>query len=347
MENSVAMKGGDGPKSYSKNSQIQGEGSDKAKDMLTRSILDKLTPTQKEAFYIADLGCSVGPNTFSSIKTITEAVKLKSGQAKARHLEFQVFFNDTVANDFNTLFNNLPSDRGYRAAGVPGSFYGRLLPKASVDFFHSAFALNWMSKVPDQVLARGNKGTVTYIYSEDYVKEAYRDQFCKDLSLFLEARSEEMVEKGLMAVLLCGQPDGADPRDTPMMHVYECIGDALNEMVAEGLLEEALVDSFNIPVYLPTTSEIKEAVFRNKNLTMEVVEEAHYLTRCSNLEEANVASLHARAALEGIVSQHVGHHLTGVLFERLPVNLLQSSQARFRSTRKLEILFFLIRRIAS
>ncbi|KAL0409410.1 UNVERIFIED_CONTAM: Farnesoic acid carboxyl-O-methyltransferase, partial [Sesamum radiatum] len=49
-----------------------------------------------------------------------------------------VFFNDKVGNDFNTLFSSLPSERLYYATGVPGSFHGRLLPKASLHFAYSS-----------------------------------------------------------------------------------------------------------------------------------------------------------------------------------------------------------------
>ncbi|KAK7849230.1 putative s-adenosylmethionine-dependent methyltransferase [Quercus suber] len=56
-----------------------------------------------------------------------------------------VFFNDQFSNDFNTLFISLPPNRQYFAAGVPGSFYGRLFPKASLHFIHSSYALQWLS----------------------------------------------------------------------------------------------------------------------------------------------------------------------------------------------------------
>lgn len=140
----------------------QGEGSDKARDLLTLrslTILNKLTPTSSQIFSIADLGCSVGPNTFSSIEYHHRSLKIKCG---FKPIEFQVMLNDKVATDFNTLFQNLPSEKEYMAAGVLGSFYGRLFPKDSIDFFHSAFALHWISKVPDGVKLKGNEGKITY-----------------------------------------------------------------------------------------------------------------------------------------------------------------------------------------
>ena len=58
---------------------------------------------------IADLGCSVGPNTFTAMHNVPEAMKLKYQiQGPASKLpKFQVFYNDHASNDFNTLFASL------------------------------------------------------------------------------------------------------------------------------------------------------------------------------------------------------------------------------------------------
>ncbi|BBG94524.1 S-adenosyl-L-methionine-dependent methyltransferases superfamily protein [Prunus dulcis] len=48
-----------------------------------------------------------------SVRTLIEAVKLefKAQGFETQLPEFQVFFNDHVANDFNTLFKAFPIDR--------------------------------------------------------------------------------------------------------------------------------------------------------------------------------------------------------------------------------------------
>ena len=87
--------------------------------------------------------------------------------------EFQVFFNDHTSNDFNTLFTSLPPERPYFATGVPGSFHGRLFPNSSLDFVHSSYALQILSKVPKELLnknsAAWNKGRVHYASAPDEV----------------------------------------------------------------------------------------------------------------------------------------------------------------------------------
>ncbi|KAL3824504.1 hypothetical protein ACJIZ3_020533 [Penstemon smallii] len=126
-------------------------------------------------FCIADFGCSTGHNSLISCNK-----KLFPAPA-----DFQVFFNDQVVNDFNTLFKSLPPERPYHAAGLPGTFHGRLLPKKSLHFAYSSCALHWLSE------------------TKDYANH----QFAKDIQSFLEARADEVVDGGLMALLVPALPN--------------------------------------------------------------------------------------------------------------------------------------------
>ncbi|PKI59781.1 hypothetical protein CRG98_019787 [Punica granatum] len=102
MDSSFAMKGGDGPTSYSQNSSFQGSISDQAKALLVKGIQQNIVLpadpncTMHRTFRIADLGCSVGSNTVACVQTIMEAVKAKykAEGIRPETLEFQVFFND-------------------------------------------------------------------------------------------------------------------------------------------------------------------------------------------------------------------------------------------------------------
>ena len=118
--------------------------------------------------------------------------------------EFIVLFNDHVSNDFNTL-------------QVP-SFHGRLFPKESLHFIHSSFALQWLSKVPIEVMDEGsptwNKGRIFYIDTQKEVVEAFATQFAKDMKSFLFARAQELVVGGLLALFILGIPDVMSNSDT-------------------------------------------------------------------------------------------------------------------------------------
>ena len=103
---------------------FQGRVNNTAKRLITEAvveILDIENFASSNTFRIADLGCSVGPNTFFAVQNIIEAVQFKyQCQGLDSQLpEFQVLFSDHTSNDFNTLFSSLPLDRKYYDAGVP------------------------------------------------------------------------------------------------------------------------------------------------------------------------------------------------------------------------------------
>ncbi|XVF82078.1 hypothetical protein PTKIN_Ptkin16aG0015000 [Pterospermum kingtungense] len=216
--NSYAMSSGDGPNSYAQNSLFQREIIEAAKVIIDEEItnkldIQKLSLATSEPFQIADLGCSCGPNTILATRNIVEAVELKFQTQGLISPEFQVFFNDQVSNDFNSLFASLPAGIKYYAAGVPGSFHDRLFPKASLHFVFSSCTLNWLSNVPKGVLDRTgpawNKGRIHYTGAPKEVFEAYSDQFAMDMDSFLQARVKELAPGGLMALVIPAVPDVA------------------------------------------------------------------------------------------------------------------------------------------
>ncbi|XP_060671009.1 loganic acid O-methyltransferase-like [Ziziphus jujuba] len=160
MDEMVAapMNEGSGLYSYTRNSAIQRKAIEAAEELINKAIAEKLEInnfSSLKTFQLADLGCSVGPNTFLAVQNVIDAVELKYQSQRRldsqQFLEFQVFLNDHISNDFNQLFTSLPPERRYFAMGVPGSFHGRLFPKASIHFFHSSYAVHWLSRVPKDV----------------------------------------------------------------------------------------------------------------------------------------------------------------------------------------------------
>ncbi|XP_019080290.1 loganic acid O-methyltransferase isoform X2 [Vitis vinifera] len=211
---SYHMNSGDGPYSYAKYSSYQKAIVDAAKKMLVEAISDNLdinNPSfgSSNTLRIADMGCSIGPNAFIAVQNIVEAVTLKyqSMQQKPQALEFHVFFNDHIANDFNALFRSLPPSRPYFAVGVPGSFHGRLFPKSSLHIVHSSYALHWLSKVPKEVMEinfLGLKNGRNYSTTDEEVLEVFSSQYKRDMQSFLTARAQELVGGGLMVLLVTG-----------------------------------------------------------------------------------------------------------------------------------------------
>lgn len=187
-------------------------------------------------FSIADFGCSTGPNTFLAMQNIVEAVDDKYKTLQKTQPEFHAFFNDHVNNDFNVLFRSLPQNRDYFAAGVPGSFYSRVFPKASLHFAHCSYALHWLSKVPKEIQDKNSpaysKGRIHYSGTEIQVVKAYLGQFQKDMDAFLKARAQELVEGGVMVIQIPGLPSGEmlfSRTGAGMLHAL--LGSSLMELV--------------------------------------------------------------------------------------------------------------------
>ncbi|ONI09284.1 hypothetical protein PRUPE_5G229000 [Prunus persica] len=251
------MKSGDGPNSYANNSTYQRGIVDIAKELLHKEIAEKLDIEifiSSNTFHIADLDCSVGPNTFFAVQNILEAVELKSQSQglNSQISEFQVFFNDHTPNDFNMLFKSLPQNRRYYAAGVPGSFYGRLFPKASIHFFHASFCLHWLSRAPKEVADKNssawNKGRIHYLNSREEVVKAYEAQHGEDMECFLHARAQEIVCGGLMLLIVPGLPHGASHSHTEAKGSHEVLGSCLMDMARKKFEEQPSMYESGMPV---------------------------------------------------------------------------------------------------
>ncbi|KAJ4717175.1 S-adenosylmethionine-dependent methyltransferase [Melia azedarach] len=317
------MTGGDVAYSYAKNSSYQRDVLDAGKELIEEAISENFDlkslgfDTSSKVIKIADLGCSVGPNTFIAMQNIIEAVELKFFQAKNQNLsglEFQAFFNDHYENDFNTLFKTLPPSRKYFAAGVPGSFHGRLFPKSSLHFAHISYALHWLSKVPKEVANRNSSTKSKSSVYNSSAAEAYSTQFKNDMECFLNARAEELVPGGLMFILAGVVPDCIPVSNTITGVFYEVLGSCLNDLVKMGVLGEEKVNSFNWPTYRATPKEL-EAIFRKSGkFSLEKMEKLADKDMKTPPSPEGFA-LGIRAATDGLIRNHFGDEFAEQIFK--------------------------------
>ncbi|XP_075078448.1 loganic acid O-methyltransferase-like [Nicotiana tabacum] len=321
MQRYFPMNAGDGAYSYSRNSQLQKEVLDGAKEMVRDAIAEKLDiksllSASINTFRIVDLGCSVGPNTFSAMQHIVEAVKDKyhnqfSTDSTINVPEFQVFFNDHITNDFNTLFRSLPADRSYFASGVPGSFHGRLFPSGSIHFAHSSCAIHWLSKLPEELLDEKspawNKGLIHYVDASNIaVVNAYVAQFDKDMEVFLNSRAEEIVPGGIMVLV----------SPFSVYRLLKFFGSSLTDMVNEGMLDESLVDAFNVPVYFPSPEDMTKVVEENGCFSIERIDLTYSQSKLVDEADAKNLMTNLRAILEGVFISHFESKITDEVFAR-------------------------------
>ncbi|KAI4313843.1 hypothetical protein L6164_026791 [Bauhinia variegata] len=302
--------------------------------------------SSKNPICIADFGCSTGPNTYIAMQYIIEAIELQYKSHGLAAPEFQVFFNDLVANDFKTLFRNLPPNRNYFGAGVPGSFYGRLFPKETLHFIYSSSTLHLISKVPKEIIDKNssawNKGRINYANAPKEVVDAYATQFQKDVETFLHCRAQELADNGLMALQVGAAQDVILQQNIYPGKDIELLGSCLLDMAKVGLISEEKMDSFNLPVFFSTTKDLKTIFERNNDFTIERIEKLS--PKSLFLPDVRMFVLHRRAVFEGLIENHFGEGIVDELFDRFMKKVVESPDIMKVTMLTLVVLFVLLKR---
>ncbi|CDP21471.1 unnamed protein product [Coffea canephora] len=327
MEQILHTKGGEDEESYAKNSTFQVMFMN-VNHELNRSIQEfcQANLAEAECIRVADLGCASGPNTLLAVESIIDSINRECHNLNILKLpNIQVFLNDLLSNDFNSIFKLLPSfyqkleesyGRGSRScfiAAMPGSFYGRLFPDNSMHFIHSSYSLHWLSQVPSGLVTEEglplNKGSI-YIgkTSPKSVHDAYLDQFDRDFTNFLSARADELVSGGHLFVTLAPKID-----DPVAYNVQDLLGMTMNDMVSEGLIDEKALDTFNLPHYRPSLEEVKTIIEKNRALKIRYLDTIQLRYRSRSL----------RAISEPIFQAHFGDGIMNDFFTKLAANISQ------------------------
>lgn len=224
---------------------------------LEQAAADLPLPAENRPLVLLDLGSSEGKNAIGLMRRLTSAL---------RHFTRQpilTVYNDLPSNNFNQLFRNLhdPKQTGgfppdVFAAVAAGSFYGPLLPPATVHLATCFNALLWLDQVPevpvpDFVSYRRPLPPRPGLQVPAEVEEAFRSQAEQDLLRFLELRAAELVPGGK---LLIASP-GDDARGRCVDGLYDVLNDALVDLVAEGVIPRERYERVLIPVYFRTPEE--------------------------------------------------------------------------------------------
>ncbi|KAI4306157.1 hypothetical protein L6164_029458 [Bauhinia variegata] len=344
LERLLSMKGGKGEASYANNSQAQARHARSVLHLL-KETLDRVQLDSPEVpFVVVDLGCSCGSNTINIVDVIIKHIIKRYEALGSDPPEFSAFFSDLPSNDFNTLFQLLPplanygvsmeeclaadNHRSYFAAGVPGSFYRRLFPARSINLFHSAFSLHWLSQVPEAVLDKRssayNKGRVFIHGASENTAKAYKKQFQTDLACFLRARSQEMKRGGSMFLVCLGRTS-VDPTEHGGAGILfgTHFQDAWDDLVQEGLISSEKRDNFNIPVYAPSIQDFREVVEADGSFTIDRLEvfkggSPLVVNQPDDATEVGRAlAISCRSVSGVLVDAHIGDKLSEELFLRV------------------------------
>ncbi|KAI7746591.1 hypothetical protein M8C21_005745 [Ambrosia artemisiifolia] len=339
----LRMNGGDGDYSYSNNSLLQRKVISMTKPIIDDALANLYSAMNfPKTLIMADLGCSSGPNTLLVASELVKSIdKIRLNVGNDESPEIQIYLNDLPHNDFNTIFlsvskfhKNLTkqivpnSSSPCYISGVPGSFYTRLFLRKSMHFVYSSYSLMWLSQVPEMI--NTNKGNIYMsTTSPPSVIKAYREQFERDFLTFLKCREEEMVSGGRMVLTILGRQSD-DPCSKECCYVWDLLATSLNDMAAEGLIDEEKLDSFNIPQYTPSPKEVRNAVEKEGSFRIDCLEVSEVnWDACTennvNLSEEDAQGYNMgkcmRAVAEPLVLSHFGESILEEVFERYTNNI--------------------------
>ncbi|KAK2428803.1 S-adenosyl-L-methionine:benzoic acid/salicylic acid carboxyl methyltransferase [Trifolium repens] len=292
LEKVLHMNGGEGGESYANNSLLQRKAISSTKHLRDEVITNMCCNTLPISLAIADMGCSYGPNALLVISETIKVVEKHYEEMNHKSPEYKVFLNDLPGNDFNNIFQSL-------------------------DTFKENLRLTFLSKVPEGV--ENNKGNI-YLSttSPSNVLEAYYKQYKIDFSHFLKCRAQELVEGGRLFVTFIGR-QSEDPSSKECCYIWELMSMALNDMVLQGIIKEEKLNTFNLPVYYPSSSEVKLEVLTEGTFTINQLEASE--VNLSELDDGYNLAQCIRAVAEPLLISHFGRDITKEVFNRFQKNV--------------------------
>ncbi|KAK9052537.1 hypothetical protein SSX86_029166 [Deinandra increscens subsp. villosa] len=332
VEEVFHMNGGLGENSYAQNSYLQKKASDMMKHITLKSLEETYISTSPESLGIADLGCSCGQNTLSTIREMVETI---DNYSNIRPPEYRVYLNDLPTNDFNAVFRILPdfhkelnTERHLRCeklessiyiAGYPGSFYGRLFPEKCLHFIYSSYSLHWLSRIPPGLYDKEghsiNKGSFYISKSSSLqVSKAYFDQFQEDFSLFLRSRSKELLSGGRMVLILLGRRDRTHV-DRGNSFLWELLSRSFTTLVSKEEVKQEKVDEYDAHFYAPSRNELEDEVKKEGSFEIDRLE-MFEIERYSGpyMSHGTAVARTIRAIQESMISRHFGEEILDKLF---------------------------------
>ncbi|KAH6558370.1 hypothetical protein KP509_1Z067600 [Ceratopteris richardii] len=179
----------------------------------------------------------------------------------------------------------------------------------------------------------------------------YKRQFERDFSTFMAYRSQELLSGGLLFCVMIASNRGVEGMHSN--NLYENLQKAWRELISEGLLSQESLDTFNLPLFLPTLEEVKEMVEEQKEFEVLLVEYVAVERAPANAWKkfaaadgqmwGNTIQTMTRNFMGGLLEPHLGVPKFEMLMQRVK-ELAAADDERFRSSLMGTIVLALIRK---
>lgn len=226
---------------------------------------------------IADYGAAHGLNSFHAMNMIIESLREKNKVNTSQPI--LVVHNDLPTNDWSSMFEVLNAGNSASYYGVVSgrSFYEQCLPDNSLSIGYSSSSLHWLSCKPVNLT---NHCCSAYISEDDPDRLAFARQSLVDYEHFLEYRSRELVQGGVL-ILSIPSWDRSDvaAASSPMhMHLlYEC---------AQAHLTPAELLEYTIPVHVRWYDDCVDRT-RFTRYSLELIKEEHVVVDSPLMQRLN------------------------------------------------------------
>jgi hypothetical protein len=189
---------------------------------------------------LADFGSSHGSNSVYVMKLILDYIK----QINKTSRSFLIIHNDLPTNDWNSLFNILNQQENFYFGLANGkSFYNQCLPPNSLTIGYTSSSIHWLSRKPCNI-----SNHCTFTYANHQERQAFKLQARDDYRQFLENRSHELIQGGILIINTSSVNDEDEGAFESIYNLlYKCA-----KLI--GLNEEELIN-YTIPVYLRSYDE--------------------------------------------------------------------------------------------
>jgi hypothetical protein len=234
-----------GSASYTASSRLQAAGLRPAMAIFEEAASLVPLPRTPQPIVIADYGASTAHNSLLPICAAIDVLRKRTRPDQS----VLVIHTDVPDNDFTAMFRTLAEDpdtylakdAATYASAIGRSFYEQVIPSGSVHLAWSAWAIQWLSKVPAPV-----PDHILVAYSNDAeARAAHARQAAHDWHEFIAFRGRELRRGGRLVVMTMALDEEGEFGFRP---VFNCLLDALDELRRDGLVTEDELERMSIPV---------------------------------------------------------------------------------------------------
>ncbi|MBW0013495.1 SAM-dependent methyltransferase [Mycobacterium sp.] len=240
---------------FTQSSRLQAAGLAQAIAELERAAEEVPLPPHPQPIAVADYGAANGHN---SLKPLSAAIAVLRRRTRHDH-PILVAHTDLPDNDFTALFRTLAEDpdsylhmdAASYASAIGRSFYGQILPSKSVNLGWTAWAMQWLRRIPCELPDHLHVG----YSSDDVARAAYAHQAGLDWHDFVAFRGRELAPEGRLVVLTQAADQDGSPGFEALLNAIVA---ALDNQARDGLLSKQELRRMALPAFARSEKDLRD-----------------------------------------------------------------------------------------